>query len=81
VIFAAKHPVAVLAMFFAALYVLVLLMAISPLLAFAVAAAIGIALFLLYLVEGLAPYVSLDCRDGRHAACVGYWCTDCPHTP
>lgn len=80
-IFAAKHPVAVLTLFFATLYALILLMAMSPLLAFAVAAVVGIALFLLYLVEGLAPYVSLDCRDGRHAACVGCWCADCPHTP
>lgn len=78
---AVKHPVTVLAVFIATLCALILLMAISTLLAFAVAAAIGSALFLLYLVEGLALYVSLDCRDGRHAACVGCWCDDCTHTP
>lgn len=76
-----KHPVGALVALIATLWALVLILSVSPLLAFVVACVIGAALLTLYVFEGLALYISLDCRDGRHSACVGCWCADCPHTP
>ncbi|MBD8218248.1 hypothetical protein IFU40_06320 [Microbacterium sp. CFBP 13617] len=77
----AKHPVGALVVFIATLYALILLMSVSPLLAFIVACIIGLALLVVYIVEGLALYISFDCHDGRHSACDGCWCAHCPHIP
>lgn len=76
--FATKHPVGVLVLFAATLYALILLMSVSLPLACIVACLIGAALLGLYFAAGCALYVSLDCRDGRHGACDGCWCADCP---
>ncbi|MDQ1174210.1 hypothetical protein QE430_002517 [Microbacterium testaceum] len=79
--FATKHPVGVLVLCVATLYALILLMSVSLPLAFIVACLIGAALLAIYFFDGLALYVSLDCRDGRHSSCDGCWCADCPHVP
>lgn len=76
---AERHPVGAVAVFFASVVALILLIGVSVWAALGVAAVIGVVLMVAFVVDVSAPYVTLDCRDERHGACVECWC-DC-HAP
>lgn len=71
---AERHPVGAVAVFFATLVALILLTGWSPWVALVVAAVIGVALMVAYVVDVSAPYLTLDCRDEHHDACDECWC-------
>lgn len=76
---AERHPVGAVAMFFAAVVALVLLVGWNVWAAFAVAVVIGAVLMVAFVVDVSAPYRTLDCRDEHHTACEECWC-EC-HAP
>lgn len=76
---AEKHPVGTVAVFFASLVALILLLGVSVWAAFMVALVIGAVLGVAYVVDVSSPYLTLDCRDERHGSCDECWC-EC-HVP
>ncbi len=78
-IWAEKHPVATLVVFFGFLYGLVLLAGVNVWVAFTVAVLVGLGLTLAFVIDVSAPYLTLDCRDEHHGTCEECWC-EC-HAP